>query len=84
MHSALGEPLRAEIDVTSLSSEEAGTLVLRVAPPDAYRAAGVEYNAVLPGTSVPLDVADGSVITIVVTAPDGTTTETYTLTVAQI
>ena len=54
VHSALGEPLRAEIDVTSLSSEEAGTLVLRVAPPDAYRAAGVEYNAVLPGTQVQL------------------------------
>ena len=35
VQSALGEPLRAEIDVTSLSSEEAATLVLRVAPPDA-------------------------------------------------
>jgi len=54
VQSALGEPLRAEIDVTSLSSEEAGTLVLRVAPPEAYRAAGVDYNAVLPGTQVQL------------------------------
>jgi pilus assembly protein FimV len=52
--SALGEPLRAEIDVTSLSAEEAGTLKLRVASPDAYRAAGVDYNAVLPGTQVQL------------------------------
>lgn len=54
VQSALGEPLRAEIDVTSLSAEEAGTLVLRVAPPEAYRAAGVDYNAVLPGTQVQL------------------------------
>jgi pilus assembly protein FimV len=54
VQSALGEPLRAEIDVTSLSSEEAGTLVLRVAPPEAYRAAGVDYNPVLPGTQVQL------------------------------
>jgi len=54
VQSALGEPLRAEIDVTSLSGEEAGTLVLRVAPPDAYRTAGVDYNAVLPGTQVQL------------------------------
>ena len=54
VQSALGEPLRAEIDVTSLSAEEAGTLVLRVASPDAYRAAGVDYNAVLPGTQVQL------------------------------
>ena len=54
VQSALGEPLRAEIDVTSMTSEEAGTLVLRVAPPEAYRAAGVDYNAVLPGTQVQL------------------------------
>ncbi len=52
VQSALGEPLRAEIDVTSLSAEEAGTLKLRVASPDAYRAAGVDYNSVLPGTQV--------------------------------
>jgi pilus assembly protein FimV len=54
VQSALGEPLRAEIDVTSLSAEEAGTLKLRVASPDAYRAAGVDYNSVLPGTQVQL------------------------------
>jgi pilus assembly protein FimV len=54
VQSALGEPLRAEIDVTSLTPEEAGTLVLRVAPPEAYRAAGVDYNPVLPGTQVQL------------------------------
>ena len=52
--SALGEPLRAEIDVTSLTAEEASTLNLRVAPADAYRAAGVDYNPVLPGTQVTL------------------------------
>ncbi|MBN8493110.1 MAG: hypothetical protein J0M00_17010, partial [Burkholderiales bacterium] len=54
VQSALGEPLRAEIDVTSLTPEEAGTLTLRVASPDAYRAAGVEYNPALPGTQVQL------------------------------
>ncbi len=54
VQSALGEPLRAEIDVTSMTPEEAGTLVLRVASPDAYRAAGVDYNSVLPGTQVQL------------------------------
>jgi pilus assembly protein FimV len=52
--SALGEPLRAEIDVTSLSAEEASTLQSRVASPDAYRAAGVDYNAVLTGAQVSL------------------------------
>ena len=54
VQSALGEALRAEIDVTSISPEEQGNLRLRVASPEAYRAAGVDYNAVLPGTQVEL------------------------------
>ena len=54
VQSALGENLRAEIDVTSITPEEASSLRVRVAPPDAYRAAGVEYGAVLPGTQVSL------------------------------
>ena len=60
VQSALGEALRAEIDVTSLTPEEAGTLRVRVAPPEAYKAAGVDYNAVLPATNVELQRrADG-------------------------
>lgn len=52
VQSALGETLRAEIEITSLSPEEAASLQLRVASADAYRAAGVEYNAVLPSAVV--------------------------------
>ena len=60
VQSALGETLRAEIDVTSLTPEEASILRVRVAPPESYRAAGVDYNAVLPGTQVTLQRrADG-------------------------
>ena len=54
VQSALGEGLRAEIDVTSLAPEEAATLQLRVAGPDVYQAAGVDYNAVLGSTRVTL------------------------------
>lgn len=54
VQSALGETLRAEIEVTSITPEEASSLKLRVAPPEAYRAAGVEYNAVLSGAEVQL------------------------------
>jgi len=50
--SALGETLRAEIEVTSLSADEAASLQLRIASPDAYRAAGVEYNPALPSATV--------------------------------
>ena len=60
VQSALGETLRAEIDVTSLTPEEASTLRVRVAPPEAYRTAGVDYNAVLPSTQAVLQRrADG-------------------------
>jgi len=52
VQSALGEALRAEVEITSLSPEEASSLQLRVASPEAYRAAGVEYNAVLPSAVV--------------------------------
>ncbi len=47
VQSALGENMRAEIDITSLTPEEQQSLRVRIAPPDAYRAAGVDYNAVL-------------------------------------
>jgi pilus assembly protein FimV len=54
VQSALGEVLRAEIDITTLTPEEASTLSVRVAGPEAYRAAGVDYNAVLAGTQAVL------------------------------
>lgn len=42
--SALGEPLRAEIDVPDINAEEAATLKTSVATPEAFTAAGLEYN----------------------------------------
>lgn len=55
VQSSLGETLRAEIDVTSLTAEEASTLRVRVAPPESYRSAGVDYNAVLPTTQTVIE-----------------------------
>jgi pilus assembly protein FimV len=54
VQSNLGETLKADIDVSSLTPEEASNLQVKVASPEAYRAAGVDYNAVLPGTKVVL------------------------------
>ncbi|HEY0819246.1 MAG TPA: FimV/HubP family polar landmark protein, partial [Rhizobacter sp.] len=54
VQSALGETLKAEIEVTSLTPEEASNFNVRVAPPESYRAAGVDYNSVLPSTQVAL------------------------------
>ena len=62
VRSALGESLRAEIDVTSLSAEEASNLRIRVAPPEQYRTAGVEYSSALQNTQAVLQRrADGRV-----------------------
>ncbi|MCP5273152.1 MAG: hypothetical protein H6932_18290, partial [Burkholderiaceae bacterium] len=55
VQSALGESLRAEIAVTSITPEEASTLQLRVASPDVYRTAGIDYNAVLASAQVSLE-----------------------------
>lgn len=54
VQSALGEPLRAEIDVSSITPEEASSLRVRIAPPESYRAAGVDYSAILTSTKVTL------------------------------
>ena len=42
--SALGEPLRAEIDIPSISADEAASLKATVASPEAFVAAGLDYN----------------------------------------
>ena len=47
VQSALGEPLRAEIEVTEIAPAEADGLKVNIARVDAFNAAGVPYNAVL-------------------------------------
>ena len=46
IQSALGEPLRAEVDIADINPEEAASLKAAVASPEAFRAAGLDYNAV--------------------------------------
>ncbi|TAG24126.1 MAG: fimbrial protein FimV [Burkholderiales bacterium] len=52
--SAIGEPLRAEIDVPQITPEEAASLTTAIAKPDAFRAAGLEYNAALTNAQISL------------------------------
>jgi pilus assembly protein FimV len=42
--SALGQPLQAEIELTSVSKEEAGNVSVRLAPAAAFRQANIEFN----------------------------------------
>ncbi|TFW14877.1 type IV pilus assembly protein FimV, partial [Duganella callida] len=45
--SSLGQPLRAEIELTSVSADEAGALVAKLAPNEAFRAANIDFNPAL-------------------------------------
>ena len=47
VQSALGQPLRAEVEVSSVQPGEVDSLVARMAPAQAYRDAGIEVNAAL-------------------------------------
>ena len=47
VQSALGEPLRAEVDVTEISAAEAEGLKVGLASREAFQAAGVAYNDAL-------------------------------------
>lgn len=61
VQSALGEPLRAEVEIASLAADEVASLKIKVAPVDAFKAAGLEYNAVLASLQIDLQKrADGS------------------------
>jgi pilus assembly protein FimV len=60
VQSALGEPLRAEIDIADITADEASSLKAGVAPADTFKAAGLEYSAVAAGVEVHLQRrADG-------------------------
>lgn len=55
VQSALGQPLRAEVEVTSVGLEELGTLSARLAPAEAFRQAGLEYNPALTSLRFAID-----------------------------
>ena len=60
VQSALGEPLRAEIEVLEITAEEASTLRTSVASADAFKAAGLEYTAAVTNVQISLQRrADG-------------------------
>lgn len=54
VQSALGEPLRAEIDIPEINAEEAASLRASVASADAFRAAGLEYSAAVTNVQITL------------------------------
>jgi pilus assembly protein FimV len=55
VQSALGEPLRAQIEVPEINAEELASLRTGVASPEAFRAAGLEYNQAITGIRITLE-----------------------------
>lgn len=60
VQSALGETLKAEIEIPDVTPDEAASLRVNVAPPSVFVAAGLDYNAAMAGLR-----------TTVVKRPDG-------------
>lgn len=71
VQSYLGQPLRAEVDLPSLTAAEAASLRAAIASPEAFRAASMEYNGVLSDVRLQLEQrADGrSVLRLTSTRP---------------
>ena len=66
VQSALGQPLRAEVEVTALTREEAASLSARLAPPEAFRQAGLEFNPALGGLRFSIERRnDGRTVVVV-------------------
>lgn len=53
--SALGQPLRAEIELTSVSKDEMGSLSAKLASVEAFRQANIDFNSVLTGLRFSVD-----------------------------
>ena len=54
VQSALGEPLRAEIDVPDINADEAASLRVGLASGEAFRAAGMDFNPALSSLQISL------------------------------
>lgn len=54
VQSALGEPLRAEIDIANINADEASSLKAGAASAETFKAAGFDYTSVMAGLEVNL------------------------------
>lgn len=55
VQSSLGQPLVAEIDLVAVRGDEASTLAVRLASPDAYQQANLQYNAGVTGLKLSIE-----------------------------
>ena len=66
VQSQLGEPLRAEIEVPAITDAEAASLQVGIAPAERFRAANLEFNALLQDVSLEVQRrTDGRTVIVV-------------------
>ena len=53
--SALGQPLNAEVELVSVQKEDLGSITVRLATPEAYRQANLQYGTALTGLRIALE-----------------------------
>ena len=53
--SALGQPLNAEVDLVAVQKEDLGSLSVRLAAPEAYRQANLQYGSALIGLRIAIE-----------------------------
>ncbi|MDO4905302.1 MAG: FimV/HubP family polar landmark protein, partial [Lautropia sp.] len=59
VQSALGQPLRAEVEVTSVRPDEAASLSAKLASPDAFSRAGLQYKEALSAVQMAVEERNG-------------------------
>ena len=68
VQSALGQPLRAEVEITAVSREEASSLSARLPEASAFRQAGLEFNPSLRGLRFAVERRQGGRPVVVITS----------------
>lgn len=58
--SAVGQPLRAEVELSAVKPGETSALLAKLAPPDAYRRAVVDFNPALNGLTFAIETRTGT------------------------
>ncbi len=64
VHSALGDPLRAEIEIVSVRSDELASLQARIAPPAVYKQANIEYQPALASVRAKIETQAGRPVVV--------------------
>ncbi|WP_269106455.1 FimV/HubP family polar landmark protein [Massilia sp. TS11] len=62
VQSALGQPLRAEIELTAVAADEAAGITAKLASPEAFRLANIEFNPALLALRFQVDARNGKQI----------------------